>query len=116
VLFIAGVALGVVTGIVVLLTVGRTAGTAARLGRWTLVFGAVAAVSFVATGLIRGPLELALVAGLASIALAFAGMLVGVGAVLRRVRQWQIWVGLFLAGAPALMWLSIFMTSLQQPP
>lgn len=115
-LAIAGIALGVVIGIIVLATVGRRPGTADRLGRWTLTFGVVSAVSFVATGLIQGLIEVALVTGLTSITLAFAGILVGFGGLLRGVRQWQLWVGMVLAGAPAVAWLSVFMTSLQQAP
>jgi len=115
-LAIAGFALGVVIGIIVLATVGRRAGTADRLGRWTLTFGIVSAVSFVATGLIHGLIEVALVTGLTSITLASAGVFVGVGGLLRGVRQWPLWVGMLLAGAPAVAWLSVLMTSLQQAP
>lgn len=90
-------------------------GNTPKLGGWTLAFGVIAAVAFVATGLLQGLPEIALTTGLASIALAFAGVLVGVGGLLRGVRRWPLWAGLVLAGAPAVAWIAFLMGSLRAP-
>ena len=112
-LAIAAFFMGFAIGIGVLATVGRALGTAPELGGWTLAFGVTAAVAFVATGLLHGLPEIALTTGLVSIALAFAGVFVGIGGLLRGVRRWPLWVGLVSAGAPAVMWLSVVMSGLR---
>jgi len=104
--------LGLAVGLVVLATVGRAAGTARALGGWTLVLGTLAAVAFVATGLIQGLTELAITAGLASIALAFATVVVGIGALSRGARTRAAWLGLLLGALPALAWVAFLVGSL----
>ncbi len=97
---------GVGVGLIVLATVGRAPGTAPELGGWALALGALAAVGFVATGLIQRLPEIALTAGLASIALAFSAVLVGIGALSRGARGRTTWLGLLLGGLPALAWIA----------
>jgi hypothetical protein len=104
--------LGVVVGIVLLATVGRAPGTAPELGGWALALGVLAAVGFVATGLVQGASFIAPLAGLASIALAAATVLVGIGGLLRGARGWPTWVGLVLGGAPALLWIAFLFGNL----
>ena len=104
--------LGVAVGLVVLATVGRAPGTAPELGGWALALGVLAAVGFVATGLVQGASVIAPLAGLASIALAAATILVGIGGLLRGARGWPTWVGLVLGGAPALLWIAFLFGNL----
>lgn len=103
---------GVGVGVVVLATVGRAPGTAPELGGWALALGSLAAVAFLATGLIQGLPEIALTTGLASIALAFSAVLVGIGALRRGVRGRTTWLGLLLAGVPAVAWLAFLVGNL----
>lgn len=103
---------GVGVGLVVLATVGRAPGTAPELGGWTLALGTLAAVAFAATGLIQGLPEIALTAGLASIALAFSAVLVGIGALRRGARGRATWLGLLLAGLPAMAWIAFLVGNL----
>jgi len=49
--FLLAVAVGV--GLIVLATVGRARGTEPELGSWVMALGSLAAVAFVATGLIQ---------------------------------------------------------------
>ncbi len=104
--------LGVTAGLVVLATVGRAPGTAPELGGWALALGALAAVAFLATGLIQRQPEIAAMAGLASIALASSAVLVGVGALGRGARGRTTWLGLLLGGLPALAWIAFLVGNL----
>ena len=44
---------------------------------------------------------------LASMALAFAGSLLGIGRLIKRDRQWGVWLGSVLSAVPAVFWLVI---------
>lgn len=104
--------LGVAVGLIVLATVGRVRGTGPELGSWVLALGALAIAAFVATGLIQRQPEIAAMAGLASIALAFSTVLVGIGALWRGARGRTTWLGLLLGGLPALAWVAFLVGNL----
>jgi hypothetical protein len=104
--------LAVAVGLIVLATVGRAPGTAPELGGWSLALGTLAAIAFVATGLIQRQPEFAAMAGLASIALAFSAVLVGIGALTRGARGRTTWLGLLLGGLPALAWIAFLVGNL----
>jgi hypothetical protein len=107
-----GFLLGVAVGLVVLATAGRARGTGPELGRWVLALGTLATAAFVATGLIQRQSEIAAMAGLASIALAFSAVLVGIGALRRGARGRTTWLGLALGGLPALAWIAFLVGNL----
>jgi hypothetical protein len=50
-----------------------------------------------------------------SITLAAATVVSGVGAIARRARPWQAWVGLILGGLPALFWIAFGLAHLFWP-
>ena len=104
--------LGVAFAAFLLATVGRAPGTAPELGGWTLALGTMAAVAFVATGLIQSVPEIAFTAGLASIVLSFSAVLVGIGALRRGARGRTTWLGLALGGVPALAWIAFLVGNL----
>jgi hypothetical protein len=104
--------LGVAVGLIVLATVGRARGTGPELGSWVLALGALATAAFVATALIQRHPEVAAMAAVASIALAFSTVLVGIGALRRGARGPATWLGLALGGLPALAWIAFLVGNL----
>jgi hypothetical protein len=114
-LAVASFAFGILLAIIVLAVTRREpevsgpAPPSRYLGWYTLVFGLAAVTAFVIGLWVRASGNLS---GMAdwllnlSIALAFAAVWVGVGALRRRERHWPTWAG-FVAGlAPAIFWIA----------
>ncbi|MBN1452078.1 MAG: hypothetical protein JW963_13765 [Anaerolineales bacterium] len=75
------------------------------LGWWTFAFGLVAVTAFALAAWLT-PAGNILGLNLISIAFAFAAVLVGVGALMRRDRHWPTWVGLGAGLVPAVFWVA----------
>lgn len=107
-----GFAFGLVIGSLVLVTArwrqpAATAGAKpSALGWWSLAFGLGAVATFALAALGSGGEGGAgVLVYWVSNALALAAVVVGVGAWLRRDRQWPTWGGLVGGIAPVLFWL-----------
>ncbi len=80
---------------------------------WTvLAIGAAAVLLFVAG--VLGLMDTN-VAVIPSLALPFAGLVFGIGRVVRGDRCWQSWLGLALAAVPGLFWIAFAIAELVMP-
>lgn len=96
--------LGILVGIVFLLLARRSRPESAPAFAWgVFVLGVITAAAFGVGTPMTGGLQLLLPA---SIALAVATAIAGIGLVITGNRRWQTWVGLVLGGAVALFWLA----------
>jgi len=109
------VLIGVLIGAVVLIVTRSPQPVAAvptTLGWLTLALGTVGALALAVAAAMSDATLLYLVSILAS----FAAVVTGVGALVRHQRAWPTWVGIVVAGIPAVLWIVFAVGSIVNPP